>query len=384
MAKKRKIRIMLAGGGSAGHLNPLLAVYSAIKEIKEEKSLKIKVTYIGNPGRYAKKFKEEGIPVKTILPSKLRRYFSFKNLFEFPKFFVSFLQSLWHIFWEMPDILMSKGGPGSLAPVIAARFFFIPVVIHESDAIPSITTKISSFFSKKIFLSFEDAKKELSSSKQKRCEFVGNPLRKSLLENLPEKREAKIKLGFNPDKLLMVIMGGSQGSQRINNLITASLLDLLKLDVQVFHQTGVNLFNEVSGVVGHYFDSLEEMKESGYRITDFFDNNIKNVLAAADIIVSRAGSSIFEFAALGKPSILIPLPESAQNHQLKNALSYERSGSCIVLEEDQISIPLFVETVEHIISEPGMLDRMSSAAREFSKPDAAIKIAEKLIKLANG
>lgn len=375
---------MLTGGGSAGHLNPLLAVSSEIRKIGKEKNLPIRISYIGDPGRYANKFREAGIPIKGILSSKIRRYASPNNIPEIPKFILSVIQSVWHIFWEMPDILMSKGGPGSLAPIFAARLFLIPVAIHESDSVPSATTRLSARFSKKIFLAFDEAKKGLHPRDAKKCDVVGNPLRPSILENIPDKREAKIRLGLDPDKAVMVVLGGSQGSQRINNLITASLPELLDLKIQVLHQTGVKLFGEVSGVLGHYFDTLEEMNESGYRITDFFDKEMTDVFAAADIIVSRAGSSIFEFAALGKPSILIPLPEAAQNHQLKNAEIYERSGACVVFEEDEISIPVFTEMVEQLISEPELLERMSEDAKAFAKPEATVKIAEKLVEFANG
>lgn len=384
MAKSKETRIMLVGGGTAGHINPLLAVYSAAKKLAESKNRNVRFTFIGDPGTSGHKLTELGIPVKKIFPSKLRRYVTSENLLEFPKFVLSFFQSLWHIFWEMPDILMSKGGPGSVAPIIAARFFLIPVFIHESDAVPSVTTRLSAKFSRVIFLAFESARNGLRPAEQAKCEVVGNPLRPSLLDDLPDKRQAKKALGFNPDKPLLVVVGGSQGSQRINNLITKSLPQTLEQGIQIFHQTGAKLFGEVSGVLGHYFESLEEMDASGYHITDFFDKNIKEVFAAADIVVSRAGSSIFEFAALGIPSILIPLPESAQNHQLMNALDYERSGACIVMEEDEITILSFAETVELMASDPSLLKRMSSSAKSFAKPDAARKIAEKLLKFANG
>jgi len=373
---------MLVGGGTAGHINPLLAVYSALKEVASEKKLNIRYSFIGDPGVNAHKFAELRIPVKKIFPSKLRRYMTSENLMEIPKFIVSFFQSVWHIFWEMPDILVSKGGPGSVAPIIAARFFLIPVAIHESDAVPSVTTRITARFSKKIFLAFASARSGLRPAEQLKCEVVGNPLRPTLFDGVVGKREAKTALGFDPDKPLMVILGGSQGSRRINNLITKSLPRILEAGVQVFHQTGAGLFGEVSGVLGHYFDSLEEMDSAGYRITDYFDKNIKDVFAAADIVVSRSGSTIFEFAALGIPSILIPLPESAQNHQLANALDYEKSRACIVMEEDEITVGSFAETVEILSSDGNLLERMSESAKLFAKPNAARKIAEKLIELA--
>jgi len=378
MAKHQEIRIMLVGGGTAGHIHPLFAVYSAVMS----RQAHTRFTYIGEPGVYATKFIELKIPIKKIFSGKLHQDSPFQIPLDIFKLIVSFFQSLWHIFWEMPDMLFSKGGPGSIAPVIVARFFMIPVCIHESDSVPSITTKITAKFAKKIFLAFKETRDKLRGQDKKKCQIVGNPLRPFLLENFPDKRTAKISLGFHPDKPLLVIMGGSQGSRRINNLITVSLKQILELGIQVFHQTGTNLFGEVSGVLGHYFDSLEEMDIAGYHITDFFDQNIlKEVFAAADVIVSRSGSSIFEFAALGKPSILIPFPEAAQNHQLQNALIYEQTGACILLEEHEITVRRFIDFLEPLITELDLLEQMSNSAKSFAKPDAAYKIAEELLKL---
>ena len=384
MLKNKKIKIILVGGGTAGHINPLLAVYAEAIKLQEVKNKEISshFVYIGNSGIFIDKFNELNIPVRKIVSSRLRRYASWSNLFELPKFVFSFFQSLWYIFLEKPDLVFSKGGPGSLAPVVAARFLKITVVAHESDAVPSITTKLSALFSKKIFLAFEDARKGLSPQHQKKCVVLGNPLRASFLEDLPSQHSAKSHLGFNPEKFLVVVLGGSQGSRRINNLVVESLPKILAAGIQIFHQTGTKLFDEVREAVSRDFGSLEKIESSGYRATDFFNQNIKEVLVAADIIVSRAGSSIFEFAALGKPSILIPLPESAQNHQLKNALSYERAGACVTLTEDKISVPLFTETLEQFIANPSLLQKMSESAKTFAKPDAARQIARNLLELA--
>ncbi|MFA5052506.1 MAG: UDP-N-acetylglucosamine--N-acetylmuramyl-(pentapeptide) pyrophosphoryl-undecaprenol N-acetylglucosamine transferase [Parcubacteria group bacterium] len=382
--EKKEIKIMLAGGGTAGHINPLLAVCSEAKNIADKKGLILRLVYVGNPGDYADKFEELGITIRKIIPSKLRRYFSVENFLEAPKFILSLVQSMMLVFKEKPDVIFGKGGPGSLAPIIAGRIFSLPVVIHESDSVPSITTRISARFARKIFLAFEDAKDDLRDKDRKKSEVVGNPLRPIVFENLPDKRAAKLSLGFNPEKLLAVVIGGSQGSQRMNDLVVSSVSEMLGMGLQIFHQTGAKSFAEVSGAIGNLFDSPEEMNSSGYRMTDFIDRDIKEVFAAADIFISRAGSSIFEFAALGKPSILIPLPEAAQNHQLKNALAYERAKACIVLREEELNPSIFLRVLGELISKTSLLESMAASAKEFAKPDAARKIAEKLVELARG
>jgi UDP-N-acetylglucosamine--N-acetylmuramyl-(pentapeptide) pyrophosphoryl-undecaprenol N-acetylglucosamine transferase len=327
---------------------------------------------------------KNGVRVRKISGSKMRRYIDVENLFEGPKLLIGLIQSLWHLFWIMPDVVFSKGGTGALAPVLAARFYRIPVVIHESDAVPSATGRISAKFADLIFTSFEEIIPLFPPKDQGKCEVVGSPLRRTLFSDLPEKKLAKKILGFDPERPLILVLGGSQGSQRINNLILASLADLISRGVQILHQTGAKLFSDVAGALGGYFDSVDDMRNAGYEVIDFFKGDMKNALAAADLIVSRAGSSIFEFAAFGKPSILIPLPEAAQNHQLMNAKAYEAAGACILMEEDDISVPGFVEKVSVTASDPDALMKLSEAAKNFAKPDAASKIAAKLLELANG
>ena len=380
----RKTRITLAGGGTAGHLNPLIAVGVELQLEAVKKGIPLEVSYIGTPGDYAVDLAKNGVRVRKISGSKMRRYIDVENLFEGPKLLIGLIQSLWHLFWIMPDVVFSKGGTGALAPVLAARFYRIPVVIHESDAVPSATGRISAKFADLIFTSFEEIIPLFPPKDQGKCEVVGSPLRRTLFSDLPEKKLAKKILGFDPERPLILVLGGSQGSQRINNLILASLADLISRGVQILHQTGAKLFSDVAGALGGYFDSVDDMRNAGYEVIDFFKGDMKNALAAADLIVSRAGSSIFEFAAFGKPSILIPLPEAAQNHQLMNAKAYEAAGACILMEEDDISVPGFVEKVSVTASDPDALMKLSEAAKNFAKPDAASKIAAKLLELANG
>jgi len=375
MDKLKKIKIALVAGGTAGHIMPLLAIHSALQRLSKEKGFQIDFVFIGNPGNYAEKFTKLNIPIKRIVSSKLRRYLSARNILELPKFIFSFFQSMWHIFLERPDVVMSKGGPSSLAPIISASLFRIPVVIHESDATPSVTTKLSARFSRVIFLAFNEAKKGLAANEQKKCEVVGNPLRSSLLENISEKHSAKKALSFNPEKPLVVIIGGSQGSRRINNLIVQIVPGLSEEGIQILHQTGSKLFNEVKEAVKNPPDS--------YHLTEFFNEDIKEVFAAADLIISRAGSSIFEFAAFGAPSILIPLPEAAQNHQVLNASVYKDAGACVVIEEKDLSLALLTENINRIITDKHLAEEMSFLAKEFAKPEAARRIAEKLIELAD-
>lgn len=379
-----KLKITLVGGGTAGHLNPLVAIGVELQIEAVKNNIPLEVSYIGTPGEYAADLRNNGVIVRKISGSRIRRYIDVENIFEGPKLILGFLQSLWYLFWIMPDVVFSKGGTGALAPVLAARFYRIPVVIHESDSVPSATGRVSAKFAKIIFASFKEIIPLFPSKEQSKCELVGSPLRRTLFSDLPDQKLAKQILGFDSDLPVILILGGSQGSQRINNLIISSLHDLLGSGLQIMHQTGAKLLGNVEGSLGGYFESVEEMHKAGYQVVDFFKGDMKDALSAADLIISRAGSSIFEFAAFGKPSVLIPLPEAAQNHQLMNAKAYEAAGACILMEEDQITVPGFVSRITTLIEDEEALKALSGAAKAFSKPDAASKIASKLLELANG
>jgi len=379
-----KLKITLVGGGTAGHLNPLIAIGVELQIEAVKNNIPLEVSYIGTPGEYAVDLKNNGVIVKKISGSRIRRYIDVENIFEGPKLILGLLQSLWHLFWIMPDVVFSKGGTGALAPVLAARFYRIPVVIHESDSVPSATGRVSAKFAKIIFTSFKEIIPLFPPKEQSKCELVGSPLRRTLFSDLPDQKLAKKILGFDSDLPVILILGGSQGSQRINNLIISSLHELLGSGLQIMHQTGAKLLGNVEGSLGGYFESVEEMHKAGYQVVDFFKGDMKDALSAADLIISRAGSSIFEFAAFGKPSVLIPLPEAAQNHQLMNAKAYEAAEACILMEEDQITVPGFVGRITSLIEDEEALRALSRAAKAFSKPDAASKIASKLLELANG
>lgn len=378
----RDIRIVLTGGGTGGHINPLAAVATELRRLAYESNIPLELSFVGNLGGFGKSLEERGIKIYEISGAKVRRYASAANILEGPKLIIGFLQALWRIFLIMPDAVFSKGGSGSVATVLAARFFRIPVFIHESDSVASATTKFTSRFANRIFLSFEKAIESLPPKAQSRAEVVGNPIRPELLAGKKERRDAKIALDFDPDRPLMLVLGGSQGSVRINNLILASLHDLVSNGIQILHQTGEKNFSEVASSLGSFFTSDEDMFSAGYHPVDFINSEtIADSISAADIIVSRAGGSIFEFAVFGRASILIPLPEAASDHQRLNALACRETNACAMLEESEISVPLFTETIFKYLASPAK-EETEKAALKFGKPDAASKIAQILLESA--
>ncbi|MBI2514573.1 UDP-N-acetylglucosamine--N-acetylmuramyl-(pentapeptide) pyrophosphoryl-undecaprenol N-acetylglucosamine transferase [Candidatus Wolfebacteria bacterium] len=375
------MRILLTGGGTGGHIYPLLAVAEELEIIAREKGIDLEVRYLGAPAEFAHLLEEKNIPVARILGSKWRRYFDLRNFIDIPKFFVSFLQALCKVLFFMPDVLFSKGGPGSLPVVWAARFYRIPVLLHDSDSIPGLSNQIAGQYSQRIAISFEYAKQFFSGD----VALVGNPIRRSLIE--PDVQlaagGAKEILGFQKGKPLILVMAGSQGSVRINDFILDAANQLIK-ESQIFHQTGFDNFESVKGEREVVVKDWSEEEKQSYRIVPYLENDYKAALEAADLVISRASSgSIFEIAFFGKPSILIPLPEAAQDHQVKNAYEYARGGAAIVIETDNLTLNIFLAQIRNLLSNPEKLKLMSGAARQFSKPEAGRIIAEEILRLGS-
>lgn len=368
------MRIFFTGGGTGGHIFPIIAI---VREIKKISKKEIDFFYLGPKDKFSKIFlSQEGIKVKTIFAGKIRRYFTLKSFFQnlldiLFKIPVGILQSFFYIFVFAPDLIFSKGGFGSVPTIIAGWLLRVPIFLHESDAVPGMVNRFFAKLSLEIFVSFP---RTLYFSPKKML-LVGNPIRKELLEG--SKKEAKDFFKLSNEKPVVLILGGSQGSQRINDKILEILPEILK-EFEIIHQTGEKNFQEIkteSEVI------LPPELEKFYHPFPFLNEEaLKQAYAVSDLIVSRAGSgSIFEIAAVGKPSILIPLPEAAQNHQFKNAYTFARTGASIVLEEENFTPHFFLEKLRYLLSNFNELEKMSLSAKEFSKPLAAKIIANYIL-----
>lgn len=393
--KRRKLKIVLAGGGTGGHFYPLLAVAVEFQILAAQQNIDLDLFYLGTAStKYYNLFLKNNIVVKKTLAGKFRRTLSLSNLFDLIKFAIGFLQSLWHLFWIMPDTVFSKGGPGALSVVFAAVVYRIPVFIHESDSVSGLTNVISAKFSKAIFIAFKENAKSFNqnrnvvvsrmlniSSSMPLTIVVGNPIRRYILNDIPKKERAKKILGLNPEIPLLLFLGGSQGAVRINNIVIKNLKSLLS-NYQIFHQIGDANYNDFENQINSVLKEIPFKIRSRYFFVDYFYDDFKDILAAADLVISRAGSgAIFEIAAFGKPSILIPLPESASDHQLLNSQIYSSSGAALVMEEKDYFPEHFLNLIESLLLNPEILEKMSARAKEFSKPEAAKIIAQKIIEL---
>lgn len=371
------LRVLLTGGGTGGHIYPLVSVAEELQNIGAEHGVAIEMYYVGAPGQFEPILREQGMQIYSVLSSKLRRYISPLNIVDAPKFLVSIFQALFHVFLIMPDVLFSKGGPGSLPVVLASRFYRIPILIHESDTVPGRANLWAARFAKRIGISFLSSQEYFG---DRNTALVGNPIRTFLLKDRDNQEFSKRYFGFAPDEPLLLVLGGSQGSMRVNEFILNSL-ELLLRDFQILHQVGVKNFDEFKREAEFIMKDFHPEERSRYRPVAYFKEDIKEALTAADAIVSRAGAgSIFEIAAFGKPSILIPLSEGAD--QRANAYEYAKTGAAVVIEEQNLLPNIFVSQLKKIFNAPHKISAMSEAASQFARPDAARLIAEGLIELA--
>jgi len=364
------MKIIFTGGGTAGHIFPIIAIVREIKKVHPEKD--IQFFYIGPKDKFASSLLfQEGVMIKTILAGKIRRYFSFKNIIDIIfKFPIGIIQSFFHIFVISPDLIFSKGGYGSLPAVISGWLLLTPIFLHESDVSPGLANKIAGKLSLEIFISFPIEKTEYFPAEK--IISVGNPVREKILNG-----SIKELFKLTGEKPVILILGGSQGAKSINDKILLILSDLLQ-NFEVIHQTGEGNFNEVEKEAEVAID--KDLKKY-YHLHSFLnEEELSSAYQAADLVVSRAGAgSIFEIAAVGKPGILVPLSRSAQNHQVKNAYVYAEKGAAIVLEEVNFTPHFFLERLKYLFSRPEKLQEMSKRAKEFSKPEANRVIAEYII-----
>jgi len=347
---------------------PIVAISRRLKDLCQKDDLQFH--YIGPKDQdnssllLEKKFK-----IHFIAAGKIRRYFSIDNvtdvLFKIP---LSFLESFFLILFIRPHLVFSKGGTGSLPTAYWAKIFRIPVFIHESDVVPGWSNKIASEWAKKIFVSFE----KTEFFHKTKTTVVGNPIRKELLDKLDD---GTFNLTFK--KPVVLITGGSQGAEAINDFIMTILNDLL-VKYEIVHVAGPKNYKKI------YLESraiLNQNLQNHYHLHESLnEKQLRCFYQSSGLIISRAGSgSIFEIAAVGKPGILIPLPSSAGNHQLKNAYSYAKTGAAIVIEQENLTPNLFLGQIDHILSNQEKTKEMETAAHQFAKPKAAELIAQEIL-----
>lgn len=316
-------KVLLTGGGTAGHVTPNIALLPGLREAGFE------IQYVGSyEGMERKLIENENIPYTGIATGKFRRYLSLKNLTDPFRVLKGYSEALKFIKNYKPDVVFSKGGFVSVPVVLAAKKCNVPVIIHESDMTPGLANRICIPSAARVCCNFPETMEHLPPQK---AVLSGSPIRKELLEG---NKEAALKFtGLTTDKPILMMMGGSTGSRIINETLRSILPDLLK-DFQVIHLCGK----------GNIDPSLEQ---DGYRQYEYISKELKDLFAAADLVLSRAGANaICELLALKKPHILVPLSAAvSRGDQILNAESFRKQGFSYVLQEEEMNQTTLMDAI---------------------------------------
>ncbi len=318
--------IILTGGGTAGHVTPNIAL---IPELKKEG---YKIVYVGEKeGIERTLIEKKGIEYHFVSTGKLRRYLSKQNFTDIFKVMKGVFEAKKIIKDIKPDIVFSKGGFVAVPVVLGAKMNNIPVIAHESDMTPGLANKIAMPFAKKVCTTFPETVKYIG----EKGVNTGTPIRKELFEG--DKKKGLDICGFDNSKPIIMTMGGSLGSKKINETLREILTDILK-KYQLVHICGK----------GNIDKTLLNLK--GYKEFEYVSEQLPHIMAAADMIISRAGSnSISEFLSLRKPALLIPLSAKAsRGDQILNAESFEKHGYSLVLKEEEMTGKTLLENIDKL------------------------------------
>ncbi len=349
------VKIAFTGGGTVGHVSVNLSLIPAAIEKGHE------AFYIGSKKGIEREMIESQLPQTpyyVISSGKLRRYFSFENLKDVFKVLKGILDARKVLKREMPDIVFSKGGFVSVPVVLAAKSLKIPTIVHESDLTPGLANKIAIQFAKKLYTTFEDTLKHVPKEK---ADFVGATIREDLKHG--NKTRGYQLTGFNPNKKVLLVMGGSMGSLKINEAIRRHL-DALLETYQIIHLTGKGL------VAPHVLTE-------DYVQFEFVKDDLTDLLAITDTVVSRAGSNaIYEFLTLRLPMLLIPLGlDQSRGDQIDNAQYFEKQGYATMLDESELSSETLMAALNEIEKNRAQyINNMENFNESYTKDDLLEKI----------
>lgn len=360
-------RIIISGGGTGGHVFPAIAIADALTSISPE----VKVLFVGAEGRMeTEKVPAAGYEIKTLWISGLQRRLTFRNLMFPIKLIHSTLKAQKIIKDFKPHAVVGVGGYASGPTVKAAATMKIPTLIQEQNSYPGITNKMLAKKAKKICVAYPDMDKFFSAAK---IILTGNPVRKDIIQSETGNAEALNFFGFSPVKPVVLIVGGSLGARTINTSIHRSLKDLADAGLQVLWQTG-KAYGDTARA------AILPFENAGIRQFDFI-TRMDMAYAAADVVVSRAGAlSVSELCITGKPSILIPSPNVAEDHQTKNAMALVRRNAAILIKDVDADSKLGAAIIALALN-PARKSELSYNIRLLAKPNAANDIAAIIMEL---
>ncbi len=355
----KKVRILFTGGGTGGHLYPLIAVAQNVKELQPG----AEILFIGSKTRIeAKAVPAAGFDFKAVTVTGIPRRIGME-LIKFPFVFTySIINALAILMKFRPDAAVGSGAYISAPGIIASKLLGAKIVLLEQNSFPGVTTKLLQRFASEIHISFSETVKYFKD--KSKVYHTGNPVRPGM--EMHSKADALKSFGLSPEKPALLVLGGSLGAAKINQAIASITPELTSKGIQVIWQAGERYFKEFSHLSGE-----------SCKVLPFIDD-MGSAYAACSLLVARAGATtIAEIAALGIPSVLVPSPNVANNHQYFNAKSLADGNAAMLLTDDEVDSKL-LDCVVKTVNDQSVLSELSDNIRKFSFPEAGRKIAERL------
>lgn len=375
MSKSPSFRLVIAGGGTGGHVLPALAV---IEELRGQ-GIPLELLWIGSHGDVEGPAAERAnIPYRAIQTGKLRRYFALETAIDAIRLPLGSLQA-WRILRRFrPDVIFSTGGFVSV-PTVFAGARLAPILTHEQTAIIGLATRINLRFADVLAVSF-DRSATRAGKFDGRIVMTGNPVRSSL--RLGDAARGLSRFGFSPDLPLLYVTGGARGASPLNQRVAMLLPELLQY-CQILHQTGPKTANNDAQMLQDLKVTWPEEIQRRYRIVEFVREEIADVYAAAALVLGRAGAgTVAELTYLGKPALLIPLPGSGGGEQDENARALVDAGGAVILSQDDATPDRLRDDLKRLLGDPDRLRSMGKRALTIARPDAAGRLADELLSLA--
>jgi UDP-N-acetylglucosamine--N-acetylmuramyl-(pentapeptide) pyrophosphoryl-undecaprenol N-acetylglucosamine transferase len=369
------MRIVFTGGGTGGHFYPCIAIAEELRGESASRGEKLDLYYFATSAYNQNLLDANAISFVYVPAGKWRRYFSLKNIVDLFRTATGVIIAFFRLLFIYPDVIFGKGGYVSFPTLLAARLLFIPIIIHESDAKPGRVNTWAASFATRIAVSYQEA--SLHFPKEK-VAWTGQPLRLSVTKE--SKNRALEYFQFKENVPTIALLGGSQGAVRLNEGLLDALPKLLPL-FQIIHQTGEKNFKDVTDRTSIILE--KEPNKERYKAFPYLSAEAMGAVAgAADVVITRAGSTVFELAHWRIPAIIIPIPSEISHDQESNAYAYGRTGAAIVIEESNFTPNLLLSELNRIVLNTPEKENMIKAAALFDRPDAAKVISQSIRDLA--
>jgi UDP-N-acetylglucosamine--N-acetylmuramyl-(pentapeptide) pyrophosphoryl-undecaprenol N-acetylglucosamine transferase len=370
------MRILISGGGTGGHIYPALAVARELRTRYDAEIL-----YLGDAnGLETQIVPAAGLPMVTITAGKLRRYLSRRTFTDLARVPVGMMQALRHVQHFAPDVAFTSGGYVSVPAGIAARVESVPLVMHQQDVPPNLANRLLTPFATRISVSFADS---LRYFPRRRTVLAGNPVREEILAMVgADSAACKRQFGLSPDLPVLLVTGGSQGARHLNQVVVDALPELL-MRCQVIHVSGNLTYRETSQAAAHQLAPLPALA-ARYKLYPYLNEEMPAALAASDVALCRSGAStLTELAALGLPSVLIPLPPGfTGSPQAVNAEMFRKAGAAEMVLDRDLTPKTLGAALYPLLDNTARRTLMSSASRTLGQPEAAATLAELVASVA--